>query len=213
MPAAEAATSGTFIRGEMKQLSLFLFAVVAVSIAPRASAQDHAEIGAFVDYFRWNQGNGSDTNLVGLGGRLSVNIMPVVQLEGEIAYDFSRAFTEGFTNTSTGAVTLVRTDVRLLHGMFGPKLQTNKGPVRLFLTVKGGAANFGFTSRPATFSTFTSSVQNLRASDLNAVFYPGGGAEGFFGPIGLRLDVGDEIYFSSGAHNNLRVTFGPTIRF
>ena len=33
------------------------------------------------------------------------------------------------------------------------------------------------------------------------------------GPLGIRLDVGDEIYGSNGAHNNLRVTFGPTLRF
>ena len=33
------------------------------------------------------------------------------------------------------------------------------------------------------------------------------------GPIGFRLDVGDEIYFNDSAHHNLRVTFGPTIRF
>jgi hypothetical protein len=25
--------------------------------------------------------------------------------------------------------------------------------------------------------------------------------------------VGDEIYFQSGAHNNLRITVGPSIRF
>jgi hypothetical protein len=60
---------------------------------------------------------------------------------------------------------------------------------------------------------FASTVANLRAQNLNAVFYPGGGAEAFWGPIGLRLDVGDEMYFNNGAHNNLRVTFGPTIRF
>jgi hypothetical protein len=34
-----------------------------------------------------------------------------------------------------------------------------------------------------------------------------------WGAIGLRADVGDEIYFNNGTHNNLRVTFGPTFRF
>ncbi len=48
---------------------------------------------------------------------------------------------------------------------------------------------------------------------MNAVFYPGGGIEAYLGPVGLRLDVGDEIYFRGGAHNNLRVTFGPHMRF
>lgn len=41
----------------------------------------------------------------------------------------------------------------------------------------------------------------------------GGGIEGFFGPIGLRVDVGDELYLNNGTYNNLRVTFGPTLRF
>jgi hypothetical protein len=43
--------------------------------------------------------------------------------------------------------------------------------------------------------------------------YPGGGVEGFWGPIGLRLEAGDEIYFDNGTHNNLKVTFGPAFRF
>jgi hypothetical protein len=33
------------------------------------------------------------------------------------------------------------------------------------------------------------------------------------GPLGLRLELGDEIYFNDGAHNNLRITFGPIFRF
>jgi hypothetical protein len=48
---------------------------------------------------------------------------------------------------------------------------------------------------------------------MNGVFYPGGGLEGRIGPVGLRLDIGDEMYFNGGAHNNLRVSFGPFIRF
>jgi hypothetical protein len=43
--------------------------------------------------------------------------------------------------------------------------------------------------------------------------YPGAGVEGFWGPIGLRLEAGDEIYFDNGTRNNLKVTFGPTFRF
>ena len=37
--------------------------------------------------------------------------------------------------------------------------------------------------------------------------------EGFFGPIGLRVEAGDQMYFNNGTYNNLRVTFGPEIRF
>jgi hypothetical protein len=69
------------------------------------------------------------------------------------------------------------------------------------------------SSAPVTGGTFFSTVSNLRANNVDAVFYPGGGAEAFWGPFGLRLDAGDEIYFNNGARNNLRVAFGPTIRF
>jgi hypothetical protein len=31
--------------------------------------------------------------------------------------------------------------------------------------------------------------------------------------VGLRFELGDEIYFNNGAHNNLRITFGPILRF
>jgi hypothetical protein len=37
--------------------------------------------------------------------------------------------------------------------------------------------------------------------------------EAFWGPFGLRLDVGDEIYFDNGAQNNVKVEFGPHLRF
>ena len=190
-----------------------LFVLVAVAIVcvagSAARAQDHVEIGAFGDYFRFDA---THANFVGLGGRLGVNVTRHVQFEAEMAYDFNQAFTEGFTNTNGGAVTFQQSNLKVLHGLFGPKIST-RGPVRVFLTVKGGFENFRFDPTPASFSTFTSSVSSLRSSDVTGVVYPGIGMEGFLGPIGLRLDVGDEIYFVHGARNNLRVSFGPTIRF
>src|SRR6185437_1831190 len=65
----------------------------------------------------------------------------------------------------------------------------------------------------AIFSGLTSSVAGLRDNNVRGVLYPGGGIEGFLGPVGLRLEADDEIYFLSGAHNNLVVSFGPSIRF
>jgi hypothetical protein len=196
--------------------AMLTLALLFFLCAPRAKAQyrnsgDHIEVGLFGDYFRWDQGG--DVNLAGVGGRVGINLAPIIQIEADGAYDFDQAFTEGFTNTSTGSVTLARSDLRLLHGELGPKLQTNKGPVRLFVTAKGGGMAFRFDPRPATFSTFTSSVSSLRADNAIATFYPGGGVEAFFGPIGVRLDVGDLIYFSNGAHSNLYVAFGPSIGF
>lgn len=194
----------------MKRLVvLVMFAAVAV---PGAFAQktDHVQVGVFADYFRNSQ---TKTNFAGLGGRLTFTMYRELKFEAETAYDFNQVFTEGFTNTSSGSVTLARSNLRVLHGMAGPKLELGHTRVHLFLTLKGGAVNFRFDPRPATFDTFASSVQGLRANNLIGVVYPGGGLEGHLGPVGLRLDLGDEIYFNNGTHHNLRVAFGPYIRF
>ena len=47
----------------------------------------------------------------------------------------------------------------------------------------------------------------------NFALYPGAGIEAFAGPIGIRLEAGDDIYFLNGARNNLKVSVGPVIRF
>src|SRR6266702_6945538 len=118
------------------------------------------------------------------------------------------------SDLASGTVAAFNTSsMRILHGMIGPKFQSGGGAFRAFLTVKGGADDFIFSSAPVTFSTFTSTVSGLRANSVVGVIYPGGGIEAYLGPIGLRLDVGDEIYFQSGHHNNLRITVGPSIRF
>src|SRR3984893_18106146 len=191
----------------MKPFAL-LVAVTVITFVPVAHAQNHGEAGIFVDYFRLHE---TGTNFVGLGGRAAINAAPHLQIEGEMAYDFSRAFTETFDN-GTGTVSTQNSNIKVLHGLFGPKLQTT-GPVRVFVTVKGGFTNFRFDPSPNSFSGFTSSVKNLRDDNVSGVFYPGGGVEAFLGPIGLRVDVGDEIVFSNGAHHNWKVTLGPQIRF
>jgi hypothetical protein len=201
---------------------LFLFlttGALAFTMLPAARAQNHGEIGIFGDYFRLGETRGPSlagtgaTAFGGVGARLSINATKRFQLEAEMNYDFSESFTEDFTTTSGTVAGFSTSSLRILHGMFGPKIQTGGGPLRAFLTVKGGGVDFMFSSAPVNFSTFTSSVSGLRSSSVNAVLYPGGGVEAYLGPIGLRLDVGDEIYFQSGAHNNLRITFGPNIRF
>jgi hypothetical protein len=54
---------------------------------------------------------------------------------------------------------------------------------------------------------------SVGSSGTHFAAYPGGGVEGFWGPFGLRAEVGDEIYLRNGTFNNLRVTFGPQLRF
>lgn len=204
---------------------LFLFLMTGgliFAVLPVARAQDsenHVEIGVFGDYFRLGATRGPSlagsgaTSFGGVGARVSINVSRRWQIEPEMNYDFAESFTEGFNGPSGTTAGFATSKLRILHGMIGPKFQSGGGAFRAFLTVKGGGDDFIFSSAPVTFSTFTSQVSGLRTNNVVAVLYPGGGIEAFLGPFGLRLDVGDEIYFQSGPHNNLRITVGPSIRF
>jgi hypothetical protein len=207
----------------MKRFFLFLMTGgLLFSVLPTVRAQDnlnHVEIGIFGDYFRLGETKGPSligtgaTSFGGVGARVSINLSRRWQIEPEMNYDFAESFSEGFIGPAGTTVGFSTSTLRILHGMIGPKLQTGGGAFRAFLTVKGGGDSFMFSSAPVTFSTFTSSVAGLRANSVVGVVYPGGGIEAYLGPIGLRIDAGDEIYFQNGAHNNLRITFGPSIRF
>ena len=207
----------------MKRFFLFLMTSgLLFAVLPTVRAQDnanHVEIGIIGDYFRLGETKGPSlagtgaTSFGGVGARVSINLSRRWQIEPEMNYDFAASFSEGFTGPAGTTAGFSTSTLRILHGMIGPKIQTGGGAFRAFLTVKGGADNFMFSSAPVTFSTFTSSVAGLRAYSVVGVVYPGGGIEAYLGPIGLRIDAGDEIYFQNGAHNNLRITVGPSIRF
>src|SRR5258708_39534075 len=184
--------------------------LILLCAAPAGWAQersDHIEVGVFAEYFRLSNTQPQE-NFVGLGGRAAFNVHPSIQLEAEMAYDFKRNFTQTFTNGVSDE--LVTSHVRTLHGFFGPKFQTGGGAVRIFVTGKVGFDNFSVTNDNAT--TGFKSVVGLDAGTTRFAVYPGGGIEVFGGPIGLRAEIGDDIYFWNGAHNNLRVTFGPQFR-
>lgn len=191
----------------MKRIALLLL-LGLMGFAPLTLAQDHVAVGAYADYFRLSQ---TDTDFAGLGARLGVGLGHRVMLEAEMSYDFDKVFTESLNNG--GIITVNRTDIRLLHGLFGPKVALGHSNFHPFVTLKGGFINTRLSAAPATIGTFFSSVQNLRDDNVMGTFYPGGGLEGHVGPIGLRLDVGDEMYFNHGTHNNFRAAFGPYIRF
>jgi hypothetical protein len=174
-----------------------------------AQSSDHVEVGVFVDYFRLNNKAAPVSNFLGLGGRAAFNLNASVQLEAEMAYDFKKSYTSTFSNGVTTAT--VNTSFRTLHGFFGPKFQTGSGPFRVFVTGKVGFDNFSINHQDAQ-SGFVNTVGLTNGATYFAV-YPGGGIEAFAGPIGLRAEIGDDIYFQGGAHNNLRVTFGPQLRF
>lgn len=194
----------------MKRFALLATLAMALCV-PATFAQNHGQVGVFADYVRLHHAN--DANFVGLGGRVGFNVHENVQLEAELSYDFEKAFTNSFTDGS-GSVTTVRSGLTLLHGLFGPKIQTGGGPVRLFGTVKGGFLNFRATNRTTGVGgNFGDQISSVFSGDTNGVFYPAGGVEAYIGPIGLRAEVGDLMYFDRGANHNLRVTFGPSIRF
>jgi len=198
----------------MKAVTMCILGVlVAIPSALRAQevgeAYDHASVGVFADYLRFAPGSGT-TNFVGLGGRAGFHVNHNVQIEGEFSYYFQRNFTNTFTNGIT--TSFVTTRVRPLTGLFGPKFETS-GPFKFFVTGKVGFVNFTNTSSAVTFGTLGTAFSSVGGSGTHFALYPGGGVEGFWGPFGLRAEIGDQIYLNNGTFNNLRVSFGPQIRF
>ncbi|MFY9559353.1 MAG: hypothetical protein WAQ52_03895 [Terriglobales bacterium] len=191
------------------------FAILSVVLTlyfctPALIAQsDHVEVGVFADYINLSR-TSPHINYVGVGARAGFNVHPNVQIEAEMSYDFERNFTSVFSN---GVDTqFVRSHVRPLHALFGPKFQTSAGPFRAFGTFKVGLVNFS-TSNQNVPNGFVGALGGVTSGDTRPAIYPGVGVEGFWGPFGLRLDGGDEIYFDNGARNNIKVTFGPVFRF
>jgi hypothetical protein len=171
---------------------------------------DHASVGIFADYFRFSPTSTHTTNFVGFGARAGFNMSRHVQLEGEMNYDFERNFT---TTTTNGlSTTFTTTRVRPLTALFGPKFQT-PGPFKFFVTGKVGFINFTESQAAVTPGTVGNAIAGVGGPGTHFAMYPGAGFEGFWGPFGLRLEAGDEVYLNNGTYNNLRVTFGPQLRF
>ena len=135
-------------------------------------------------------------------------------LEGELAFDYGINFHELYINVTIGNLAAIqRTSIGVSHGLFGPKLEPSHGGFRPFVTIKAGFTDFRFSPSLLPYSNLVSAIVGLRTSALKAAVYPGGGLEVTAGPLGVRLELGDEVYFNHGAHNNLRITFGPLLRF
>ena len=128
-----------------------------------------------------------------------------------MTYDFA----QNFTSTSAGTVlstTVVRSNLTLLHGLFGPKFSLGTDHARFFGTVQGGFIRFG-VANGSTSNSFSNSISGFGDSSTNGAIYPGVGGEFYVGPIGIRVDAGDFIYWNAGGHNNLVIKFGPQIKF
>ena len=176
-----------------------------------AQAQKRVEAGLLLDYLSVSQ---TQTNNFGVGARLGFRVHRDVMVEGEFAYDYGVNFQEAYNSIATGNLTAIeQTSIGVTQGLIGPKLQPARGHLRPFVTLKDGIIDFRLSPSLLPYSSVVSTVLGIRDSNLNAAIYPGGGAEATLGPLGLRLEFGDLIYFNDGAHNNLRITFGPILRF
>lgn len=135
-------------------------------------------------------------------------------LEGELTYSYGVNFQEAYRDITNGDVKAIeRSSIGVTDGLIGPMLHPVHGHLRPFVTMKAGFLDFRLSPSLIPYSGVVSSVLGIRTSNLNAVLYPGGGVEATLGPVGLRFDIGDAIYFNNGGHNNLRITFGPLVRF
>jgi len=209
------------ITGEVQKMKryaiLIALALCLAFFAPGAGAQlttenhkndyNHGALGGF---FNFTRQQGSGFNLLGAGGRIGFNVQRHVVLEAEMAYDFEKTQTQ--TITVGNVTTTTRSSLRLLHAVFGPKIQTTGGPFRYFVMAKAGVLNFGLGG-PATAGAIGSQIGNITDGDTKGVMYPGGGIETGSRWLSFRAEIGDEIYFSHGTHNNFRVTVGPQFRF
>jgi len=194
-----------------REIALIPIALLLCGSAPRLFAQERVEVGIFLDYLSISQTN---TNNFGVGGRFGYRIHRKLMMEGELAYDYGINFHEAYRNITNGDITAVeRTSIGVTHGLFGPTLQPDKGRFRPFVTLKGGFMDFRLSPSLVPLSTVESMLLGIRTSSLNVAMYPGAGVEASLGPVGLRFELGDELYFNSGAHNNVRITFGPILRF
>ena len=198
-----------------------LAAVLALPFSASAQVQNapknphtlnHGEVGVYGDYFRLAPSTGKAINYLGLGGRVGVNVHPNIALEAEMNYDFERNYTS--VGTNGGSTTTVTSAVRPLTGLFGPKFQFGtSGPFRAFVTGKAGFLEISTSGASPSGTTFGNSFNQFGGNSTHFAAYPGGGIEAYIGPVGIRAEVGDEIYLNNGANNNLRATIGPSIRF
>jgi hypothetical protein len=199
------------LRSPAKSWKFTALLLVIPVLAAHGFAQKRIEAGVFLDYLSISQTN---TNNYGLGARFGYRIHHDVMFEGELAYDYGLNFDEAYRNISNGNIAAIeRTSIGVTHGLFGPKLQPDGGGFRPFVTMKAGFVDFRLSPSLLPYSNYASTIFGLRTSNLNAAIYPAGGVEAALGPVGLRFEIGDEIYFNRGGHNNLRITFGPILRF
>jgi hypothetical protein len=84
---------------------------------------------------------------------------------------------------------LQESNMRLLHGEFGPKRELEHYWVRPFLVAKVGSDKFFLDLSPATFNCLSSASHHLHVKTVSSVVYPGGGLEGRDGDCGWIWEI------------------------
>jgi hypothetical protein len=193
-----------------------LLALAALFLAPMLmmAQEEHGEFGVYADYTRLTHAN--NANFWGPAASIGFNMNKWLQLEGNFGYQPAQTIT--FTGVSTtGGVTTTNaftSNIRLLEGMFGPKIQVPLGPFKAYAVLKGGFLNFNSSNPNGGAEGFSNAVNHIIGGDTNGVFYPGAGIElGMKHGIGIRGEVGDLMYFDNGANHNLKFMIGPTFRW
>jgi hypothetical protein len=199
------------VQAVWRKFAPIVIALLLFASSRRLSAQNRVEAGIFIDYLGISQTN---TNNFGVGGRLGYRIHRKLMMEGEVAYDYGINFHEAYRKITNGDITAIEsTSIGVTHGLLGPTLKPDRGGFRPFVTLKGGFMDFRLSPSLLPLGTVQSTLLGLRTSSLNVAMYPGAGVEASLGPVGLRFELGDDIYFNNGPHHDVRITFGPILRF
>lgn len=174
----------------MPPIRRYLCIVVILTISAFSSAQS-AELGIIGDGLFTQPSTG------GLGGRFAFKVIPGVALEAEATrYFHSETYKDVFGNS------LYNTGYQFLAG---PSLRLPIPVLQIFGTIKGGV----FRSTPHAENPAVSVPPRI----TSGVVYVGGVAE-FGSGVGVRFDVGDEIFISSSLRrNNARLTGGIVFHF
>ena len=175
-------------------------------------AQIAGEVGLFAQVLKLSQ-----TSTGGAGGRVSFVIRPGVQLDIEGARDFkSQTFNAQF-QTSGGSVVSERMTTSGYEFLVGPQFQIGKH-VPIFASIRAGAFRFHSYLPDVSLGVPNNVFPGVPLNGFtpigtSAALYPSAGIELGRDRSGLRIDIGDEILFSSNNRNNLKIEAGPIFRF
>ncbi len=118
----------------MKRIAglLIILAMVALAAPNLFAQEERGEFSVFADYIHLNAAH--KTNFWGPGASIGFNANNYIQFEASMAYDPEQTFAQSFSTTSGTTVTTTTTQhgLKLLHGTFGPKIQTGFHSVKLY---------------------------------------------------------------------------------